>query len=154
MSDGGSISVNSPLRRTLGLIVFASSLMPSFLKCFIDMRLLMERFCVHFNEIYRPEHDDQFVEDNGRKIFLTYLRPIINGIGNYYCEAQTRDLTRTDIIINYLGQQVHTKNRQIGSKPMARVSTIYTCDVVNVFRYEFQSKVLPQSDCFEVIHLV
>ncbi|MCQ2235039.1 MAG: ATP-binding protein [Paludibacteraceae bacterium] len=72
---------------------------------FIDMRLLMERFCVHFNEIYRPGHDDQFVEDNGRKIFLTYLRPIINGIGNYYCEAQTRDLTRTDIIIDYLGQQ-------------------------------------------------
>ena len=72
---------------------------------FIDMRLLMERFCVHFNEIYRLEHDDQFVEDNGRKIFLTYLRPIINGIGNYYCEAQTRDLTRTDIIIDYLGQQ-------------------------------------------------
>ncbi len=72
---------------------------------FIDMRLLMERFCVHFNEIYRPGHDDQFIEDNGRKIFLTYLRPIINGIGNYYCEAQTRDLTRTDIIIDYLGQQ-------------------------------------------------
>ncbi len=72
---------------------------------FIDMRLLMERFCVHFNEIYRPGHDDQFVEENGRKIFLTYLRPIINGIGNYYCEAQTRDLTRTDIIIDYLGQQ-------------------------------------------------
>ena len=72
---------------------------------YIDMRLLMERFCVHFGEIYRPGHDDQFVEDNGRKIFLTYLRPIINGIGNYYCEAQTRDLTRTDIIIDYLGQQ-------------------------------------------------
>lgn len=71
----------------------------------IDMRLLMERFCVHFNEIYRTGHDDQFIEDNGRKIFLTYLRPIINGIGNYYCEAQTRDLTRTDIIIDYLGQQ-------------------------------------------------
>ncbi len=72
---------------------------------FIDMRLPSERSCVHFNEIYRPGHDDQFVEDNGRKIFLTYLRPIINGIGNYYCEAQTRDLTRTDIIIDYLGQQ-------------------------------------------------
>ena len=72
---------------------------------FIDMLLLMERFCIHFNEIYRPGHDDQFVEDNGRKIFLTFLRPIINGVGNYYCEAQTRDLTRTDIIIDYLGQQ-------------------------------------------------
>lgn len=72
---------------------------------YLDMRLLLERFCVHFNEIYRPGHDDEFVENNGRQIFLTYLRPVINGIGNYYCEAQTRDLTRTDVIIDYLGQQ-------------------------------------------------
>ncbi len=34
-----------------------------------------------------------------------YLRPIINGTGNYYIESQTRDLRRTDIIIDYLGQQ-------------------------------------------------
>lgn len=72
---------------------------------YLDMRLLLERFCVHFNEIYRPGHDDEFVENNGRQIFLTYLRPVINGIGNYYCEAQTRDLTRTDVVIDYLGQQ-------------------------------------------------
>ena len=71
----------------------------------LDMRHLLERFCVHFNEIYRPEHDDKFVEANGRKIFLTYLRPIINGTGNYYCEAQTRNLTRTDVVVDYLGQQ-------------------------------------------------
>ena len=72
---------------------------------YLDMRLLLERFCMHFNEIYRPEHDDKFVEANGRKIFLTYLRPVINGIGNYYCEAQTRNLTRTDVVVDYLGQQ-------------------------------------------------
>lgn len=72
---------------------------------YLDMRHLLERFCVHFNEIYRPGHDDEFVENNGRQIFLTYLRPVINGIGNYYCEAQTRDLTRTDVVIDYLGQQ-------------------------------------------------
>ena len=71
----------------------------------LDMRHLLERFVVHFNELYRPGKDDKFVEDNGRKIFLTYLRPIINGVGNYYCEAQTRDLTRTDVVVDYLGQQ-------------------------------------------------
>lgn len=71
----------------------------------IDMRRLMERFVVHFNEIYHPEKDQKFLEDNCRKIFLTYLRPIINGVGNYYCEARTRDLTRTDVIIDYLGEQ-------------------------------------------------
>lgn len=71
----------------------------------LDMRHILERFMVHFNEIYRPEKDDRFVEENGRKIFLTYLRPIINGIGNYYCEAQTRDLTRTDVVVDYQGYQ-------------------------------------------------
>ena len=71
----------------------------------LDMRHVLERFAVHFNEIYRPEHDDRFVEENGRKLFLIYLRPIINGVGNYYCEARTRDLTRTDIIVDYQGQQ-------------------------------------------------
>lgn len=36
---------------------------------------------------------------------MLYLKPIINGTGNYYIEAQTRDQTRTDIIVDYLGKQ-------------------------------------------------
>lgn len=36
---------------------------------------------------------------------MLYLKPIINGVGNYYIEAQTRDQTRTDIIVDYLGKQ-------------------------------------------------
>ena len=34
-----------------------------------------------------------------------YLKPIINGTGNYYIEAQTRDQTRTDVVVDYLGQR-------------------------------------------------
>lgn len=37
----------------------------------------------------------------GRKFFLLYLKPIINGAGNYYIEAQTkRRLCRKLIKIN------------------------------------------------------
>lgn len=36
---------------------------------------------------------------------LLYLKPIINGVGNYYIEAQTRDATRTDIVVDYLGER-------------------------------------------------
>lgn len=72
---------------------------------YIDMRHLIERFSYHFNKVYKLGKDDKFVEENGRKIFLMFLRPIINGVGNYYCEARTRDLTRTDVIIDYLGNQ-------------------------------------------------
>ncbi len=41
----------------------------------------------------------------GRKYFLFYLKPIINGTGNYYIEARTRDNKRTDVIIDYNGEQ-------------------------------------------------
>lgn len=45
--------------------------------------------------------DAKFVEKQGRKQFQLYIRPIINGVGHYYVEAETRDETRTDLIINY-----------------------------------------------------
>ena len=69
----------------------------------IDMPRLMERFVVHMNETYSIDKDTKFIEDDGRKVFLTYLRPIINGIGNYYIEAQTRDHQRMDVVVDYLG---------------------------------------------------
>lgn len=70
----------------------------------INMEHLLSQFVIHFNDIYGRE-DGRFVEGKGRKLFLLYLKPIINGIGNYYIEAQTRDETRTDIIVDYLGHQ-------------------------------------------------
>lgn len=34
-----------------------------------------------------------------------YLKPVINGTGNYYIESQTRDEKRTDIIVDYHAEQ-------------------------------------------------
>lgn len=45
------------------------------------------------------------MEEEGRKFFLLYLRPIINGTGNYYVEARTRSLRRTDVIVDHRGEQ-------------------------------------------------
>lgn len=70
----------------------------------LDMPLLLQKFSQHFNEIFRTEDgtmDAKFVEKHGRKQFQLYIRPIINGVGHYYVEAETRDETRTDLIINY-----------------------------------------------------
>ena len=33
------------------------------------------------------------------------MRPIINGTGNYYIESRTRELRRTDVIVDYRGEQ-------------------------------------------------
>lgn len=70
----------------------------------LDMELILKRFVKHFTESF-TENDERFIEDNGRKLFLLYIRPLINGIGNYYIEARTRSLGRTDLIIDYKGNQ-------------------------------------------------
>jgi len=70
----------------------------------LNMRLILERFAETYIEIFGPL-EERFKEKDGREQFLLYLKPIINGTGNYYIEAQTRDQTRTDVIVDYLGQQ-------------------------------------------------
>ena len=70
----------------------------------LDMRLILERFIETYTQVFGPLKD-RFKEKDGREHFLLYLRPIINGTGNYYIEAQTRDQTRTDVIVDYLGTQ-------------------------------------------------
>ena len=70
----------------------------------LNMELVLEKFIIHFAEIY-GDNDQKFVEEYGRKFFLLYLKPIINGVGNYYIESQTRDAKRTDVIVDYLGEQ-------------------------------------------------
>ncbi len=70
----------------------------------LDMDMTLKKFVEYFTDIYSG-NDDRFIEKHGRKIFLMFLRPIINGTGNYYIEAQTRDARRTDVIVDYLGEQ-------------------------------------------------
>ena len=70
----------------------------------LNMELVLKKFVEYFTEIY-GQKDESFIEKQGRKIFLIYLKPIINGVGNYYIEAHTRDERRTDVIVDYLGEQ-------------------------------------------------
>lgn len=70
----------------------------------LDMNLVLCKFVKHFNELY-GDKDERFLEEEGRRYFLLYLRPIINGTGNYYIEAQTRNNRRTDVIVDYHGEQ-------------------------------------------------
>lgn len=70
----------------------------------LDMKRILEKFVVHFNDLY-GDSNEKFMEDEGRKYFLLYLKPIINGTGNYYIESRTRELRRTDVIVDYRGEQ-------------------------------------------------
>ena len=70
----------------------------------LDMELILTKFLEHYHEIY-SNSSEKFAEEHGRKLFLLYLKPIINGTGNYYIESRTRSMGRTDVVIDYLGRQ-------------------------------------------------
>ena len=70
----------------------------------LDMWRILEKFVEYFDDIY-GDRDEKFLEADGRRYFMLFLKPIINGTGNYYIEARTRNNEQTDMIIDYLGQQ-------------------------------------------------
>ena len=70
----------------------------------LDMPAIFLGFIKTYNQVVE-KLVDRFKEEEGREFFLLYLKPIINGTGNFYIESQTRDQLRTDVIVDYLGEQ-------------------------------------------------
>jgi len=69
-----------------------------------DMALLLEKFADHYYEIYHHK-DLNFLERECRLLFITYLRPFINGVGFYHVESETRNGKKTDVIVDYKTEQ-------------------------------------------------
>jgi hypothetical protein len=65
-----------------------------------DMELCLRKFADHYAELF-SEADTAFFERHGRMLFLSYLRPLINGQGFYHIESQFTDLRRMDIIVDF-----------------------------------------------------
>lgn len=70
----------------------------------LDMERVLERYVEVYTDLYGGQ-DESFSEEQGRLRFLLFVRPIINGTGNYYIEAQTRDRRRMDLVIDYRGER-------------------------------------------------
>ena len=74
-----------------------------------DGKLDMPRILTKFQEIMKAEYrteDGKFLEQQGRLLFLCFLKPIINGTGFYYVEPETRNNTRMDVVVTY-GKEEH-----------------------------------------------
>lgn len=72
-------------------------------------------------------------KEYGRIFFLLYLRPIINGTGNYYVEAQTRDKKRTDVIVDYHGEQFIIEMRLWHGKEYHERGEAQLADYLNIY---------------------
>jgi hypothetical protein len=70
----------------------------------LNMESVMLGFQVFMKKEYSKK-DRDFLEKNGRLVFLAFLKPIINGSGYDFKEPQISDEKRLDVVITYLNQK-------------------------------------------------
>ncbi len=73
-------------------------------KYVLDGKLNMSKILDGFKNFMHSEYrnkDENFIEREGRLLFLAFLKPIINGSGFYYVEAETGEDKRMDVIVTY-----------------------------------------------------
>jgi hypothetical protein len=64
----------------------------------LDVKLLLQRFQAFMKEHYSGR-DQKFLEREGRLLFLSFLRPVINGKGFEFKEPNVSDERRMDLVI-------------------------------------------------------
>jgi len=69
-----------------------------------DMPLCIEKFAQHYYELYGAS-EKKFLENECRMLFLTYIKPLINGAGFCHVESETRNAKRMDVIVDYNTEQ-------------------------------------------------
>ena len=77
-------------------------------KFVVDGKLNMELVLEKFQELMKAEYreiDEKFVEREGRLLFLAFMKPIINGVGFYFVEPETRHSNRMDVVVTYGGEK-------------------------------------------------
>ncbi|GBU25165.1 hypothetical protein R83H12_01805 [Fibrobacteria bacterium R8-3-H12] len=69
-----------------------------------NMPLVMKKFMEHYYDLYN-ESSQIFLESECRLLFLTYIKPLINGAGFYHIEPETRNRRRMDVIVDFDKEQ-------------------------------------------------
>ncbi len=67
----------------------------------LDMPKILRKFQQFMLENYNQK-DAEFIEREGRLLFLSFLRPIINGVGFDFKEPTVGEERRMDIVITYM----------------------------------------------------
>ncbi|GBU23730.1 hypothetical protein R83H12_00347 [Fibrobacteria bacterium R8-3-H12] len=69
-----------------------------------NMELAIKKFAGHYYELY-SESGMRFLESECRMLFLTYIKPLINGNGFCHIESETRDRERMDVVVDFGREQ-------------------------------------------------
>ncbi len=66
----------------------------------LNLELILQRFQVFMKENY-SQREESFLENQWRLLFLSFLRPILNGNGFDFKEVQISDERRLDVVITF-----------------------------------------------------
>ncbi len=111
-SDGGRTKIHNRIYEQLIYDYMSSKLETSSLMKFDHIAgsyvengvLLMEKIIHKFQSFMKEQYsrkDVDFIERNGRLIFLAFVKPIINGDGFDFKEVQVSEEKRLDVVITY-----------------------------------------------------
>ncbi|MCP4352887.1 MAG: AAA family ATPase [Desulfobacterales bacterium] len=110
----------------------------------LDIKLVLKRFQVFMKEHY-SDRDEKFLEREGRLLFLSYLRPIINGRGFDFKEPNVSHERRMDVVITYQNTRYvvelkiwrGTKYHQEGLQQLSDYLDIYSLRQGFLLIYDF-----------------
>lgn len=71
---------------------------------YLDFEKVLDKFQLFIKEEYSNK-DKEFLERNGRLVFLAFIKPIINGKGFDFKEVQTSQEKRLDVVVTYLDKK-------------------------------------------------
>jgi len=69
-----------------------------------DKSLDLDKVLLNFQQFMKEQYsekDQKFVERNGRLVFLSFLKPILNGHGHTFVEPHISDEKRLDIVVTF-----------------------------------------------------
>ena len=69
-----------------------------------DGSLDFEKILLKFQQFMKEQHsnnNDKFIEHHARLLFLSFIKPIINGVGFDFKEVQISEEKRLDVVITY-----------------------------------------------------
>ncbi len=86
----------------------------------LDLSKVLLKFQAFLKEQYSRK-DKDFLERNGRLLFLAFLKPIINGKGHDFKEVEISEERRLDVAITYLeNKYIVELKKWYGAKPHQR----------------------------------
>ena len=70
----------------------------------LNFKKVLQKFQQFMKEQY-SERDREFLERNGRLLFLAFIKPIINGQGFDFKEVQISEEKRLDVVVTYIDKK-------------------------------------------------